>query len=306
VISLIFYNKSWIGRGVKATYLLNIIARFGIIKSVIYDGRGAHAAETKEYFKNKYNMSEVKINREIEYERKAITESNYRIAVSKELVSYWRREYNYLGENHVVIPCTLNKTFLEKYPTPKQITSKRNELGYNEDDVVLAFVGSVAGWQSFHLLDKFFCEVLRKQKNLKILMFSKITLEKLQSYQQFPDRIQKKWVKVEEVYLSLSICDYGILFRENTITNKVSSPVKFAEYLASGLKVLITENIGDYSSMVFNENLGLVISNSDEYLHQKDFRKTTYIEKSSLNNFAQKYFKKVTFNEEYRQVLYRQ
>ncbi len=60
------------------------------------------------------------------------------------------------------------------------------------------------------------------------------------------------------------LCDYGLLLREKSITNKVASPVKFAEYLYAGLRVLISPEIGDYSEMVSYYNLGHVVNSAKE------------------------------------------
>jgi glycosyltransferase involved in cell wall biosynthesis len=51
----------------------------------------------------------------------------------------------------------------------------------------------------------------------------------------------------------------AMLFREDVPLNRISSPTKFAEYLASGLPVIITPSVGDYSRIVSENGLGQVI-----------------------------------------------
>lgn len=53
--------------------------------------------------------------------------------------------------------------------------------------------------------------------------------------------------------------DYGILLRQNMTLNNVSSPTKFSEYILSGLPVLITDSIIDYSDFVRKHETGFVI-----------------------------------------------
>ncbi|MBI4820036.1 MAG: glycosyltransferase [Deltaproteobacteria bacterium] len=67
----------------------------------------------------------------------------------------------------------------------------------------------------------------------------------------------------EEVGNYLAAGDVGLLLRESRFFNEVASPVKFAEYLAAGMPVILTEGIGDYSEMVSREDLGLVIDIDD-------------------------------------------
>jgi glycosyltransferase involved in cell wall biosynthesis len=57
----------------------------------------------------------------------------------------------------------------------------------------------------------------------------------------------------------LAAADVGLLPRRQALTNRVASPVKFGEYLASGTPVILNEEIGDYSDMVRANNVGLVL-----------------------------------------------
>jgi Glycosyl transferases group 1 len=57
--------------------------------------------------------------------------------------------------------------------------------------------------------------------------------------------------------------DYGLLLRENKLLNRVASPTKFSEYVLSGLPVIITESIIDYSNFVRKNNVGIVVNSSE-------------------------------------------
>lgn len=80
---------------------------------------------------------------------------------------------------------------------------------------------------------------------------------------KYPNQVKRFWLSVSEVFDYLSVADYGILFREQTVTNKVASPEKFAEYLSAGLKVLISEKLGDFSEFVEKNNCGIIIKNKE-------------------------------------------
>ena len=82
-----------------------------------------------------------------------------------------------------------------------------------------------------------------------------------------------------------SIADYGYVFREQSVTNQVASPVKVAEYLSCGLKVLISENLGDYSSMIKENDLGRIIDDDFE-LEKVSLSKKYDIVKFSTNNLS--------------------
>jgi glycosyltransferase involved in cell wall biosynthesis len=70
-------------------------------------------------------------------------------------------------------------------------------------------------------------------------------------------------VPPQEVPRYLAASDVGLLLRDDSIVNRVASPVKFGEYLAAGLPVIITEGLGDYSDAVRTHALGSVISLGD-------------------------------------------
>ena len=69
-----------------------------------------------------------------------------------------------------------------------------------------------------------------------------------------------KYYKLNSLY---NASDFGILLRENRLVNNVASPTKFAEYIMAGLKVIISENVGDYSEIVTKNNYGFVVTSSD-------------------------------------------
>jgi glycosyltransferase involved in cell wall biosynthesis len=63
-----------------------------------------------------------------------------------------------------------------------------------------------------------------------------------------------------DVMAHLVAADVGLLLRDAGIVNEVASPVKFAEYLAAGVPVILTESIGDASKLVEKEGIGYVLS----------------------------------------------
>jgi hypothetical protein len=112
-------------------------------------------------------------------------------------------------------------------------------------------------------VDDFLFKLFSENEYVKLIFLSNEMPTESKTFKTFRDRINTKWLKPEEVSSLMIVADYGILIREKSITNQVASPVKFAEYLACGLQVLISEGIGDFTDFVkqlncghvFNENL---------------------------------------------------
>ena len=79
-----------------------------------------------------------------------------------------------------------------------------------------------------------------------------------------------------------------VMFTEikKTETNLVSSPVKIAEYLSCGLKLLISDSLGDYFKMSILNNLGINLD--DKKFNFFDLKKVSMSEKIEFQKFAQK------------------
>ena len=139
----------------------------------------------------------------------------------------------------------------------------RSELGFAESDVVLVYSGSVAGWQSFGLLGGLLRGALAEQPKLKVLFLSPPDSGIDGLAAEFPGRVLRRFLQAEEVPQALQACDAALLVREDTLTNRVASPTKFAEYLANGLPVVISAHIGDFSQLVQVQRLGHVWNEGD-------------------------------------------
>ena len=152
---------------------------------------------------------------------------------------------------------------------------------------MLVYSGSAAGWQSFQLLNQWFEEILLNNSKVKILFLSKKqAVEKLSIYTEFHDRIVVDWLKPEDVYSVLNACDYGVLYREDSITNRVASPTKFPEYLACNLKVVASPGIGDVSDCIIKNDCGILIDtlSVDEGVKNLQNLVFNFLENKNTNN----------------------
>lgn len=62
----------------------------------------------------------------------------------------------------------------------------------------------------------------------------------------------------------LCFCDEGIIFRWDSPTAIVSSPIKFAEYLACGLPVVASANAGDLEEIIKSNRFGVILEAYNE------------------------------------------
>lgn len=284
--------KTIIARGPFAANMAIAIKKARQCRRVVFDARGAYVAEFSEY--NVSNDPEL-INQIEQLESNALKESDAQLAVSHALVKYWSARFKFNSVQHVVIPCTLNSGFLNDLPSRQQRNIVRNNIGFSEEDILIVFSGSAAGWQSLELFDKILLPVFSLYSNVRLLMLTTSDIQSLQIVQQYPDRVKKIWLQHEEVFHVLASADYGWLVRESSVTNEVASPVKFAEYLASGLNVLISEGLGDYSDFVLEHHCGHVFKNGDNFHPNL----CSDAERSRNRKIAESYFLKSAYLEQY-------
>lgn len=282
-------------RGIFATNIALDLKKRGWVKKIVFDARGAYNAEFEEYL---HKIVTIKDNISI-LENNAILKSDLRLAVSNQLINYWKKTYNYSSINHVVIPCTLTDD-ITTARLPTELIALRNNLGIKTTDIVFVYSGSNADWQSFEFLSNFIAPYMALNPNIKLLLLSNINIDKLKITTQFSDRIIQRWLKPDEVANYLCSCDYGMLIREKSITNEVASPTKFAEYLNAGLKIIISENIGDLSLFVKNTNCGIVIS---DYNKMYSFNTLTVEERLANNKLSSSFFRKNNYTEQYKTII---
>ena len=289
-IVLLFMTKgSVFSREIIASYLALKCKRIGLIRKVCHDGRGANVAQLEEYcvysksFKN--DITEI--------EPFVVNNSDFRLAVSNNLVRYWEEKFGYRSHAHVVIPCTISSDFFvskEDMNVNDRIRI-RKKYNLNDEDIVLVFSGSSFGWQSFELI-KQFCEIhLNAIKTCKVVFLSKLDDSVKYLMDKFPGRVYCEWLDLNHVIPFLAICDYGLLLREANYTNNVASPTKFAEYLAAGLPVLVSDNL-EFSRFVHQLNCGMLINN--DKIELLDLKQTDDILRGDMKKIAREYFLKTS------------
>lgn len=293
IIALFQRPTTVIGRSMFATALGLGLKKLGMVAKVVHDGRGAEYAEWREYLSRDGSPFTLEYIERLE--RYVVTSSNAQLAVSHALINYWTERFNYLGEA-IVIPCTINESSLDS----DQTTITREHIGFSNGSVVLLLSLSRSDWQALDVIEGELEKLMQNDPRINLLMLSNQDIP--EAWQKFTDRIFQTWLSPDQVLAYYRVCDYGLLLREKSITNQVASPVKFAEYIYSGLKVIISSEIGDYSAMVSDYNLGYVLESSNE-LSGLELQRRTNEERESLRRFAERNLSFRSKFEEYMSVL---
>lgn len=149
-----------------------------------------------------------------------------------------------------------NKITIAKKDIPQTIcieqknkwrTAIRAELTIKKEAQVFCYNGSAKPWQCPQKVVSFFKQEYEKNNNSFLLLLTqdkKIFAQLLQEKNMPKDAYTIKTVPHTDIYIYLSACDTGLLFRDQHIINWVSRPTKILEYRAVGLKIIHNNTVG--------------------------------------------------------------
>lgn len=157
-----------------------------------------------------------------------------------------------------VIPCCVDLHRFN-YDLPRNM---RSDLGL-ENKFVFLYTGSVGTWYFLEgMLDLFYIA----KRNIPTAHFLFLNLGQKEFIRNI---ILQKNLDLNDFTIMgapydrisdyISECDVGIIFYKQTFSRLACCPIKFAEYLACGIPVIISLGVGDTAEIVEKEKIGIVI-----------------------------------------------
>ncbi|SEH05613.1 glycosyltransferase [Candidatus Venteria ishoeyi] len=191
-------------------------------------------------------------------ENKLLQESDLNIFVSKEMNKHYQHKYTLDIIKYITVPCCVSDTFFIE----SNATVKLDE--FSENHLIFGYIGSMADWQCGSEMISLFAQLYQFSSDCRfILLVPKSDHTKVYEYIKHAGLPEHSVILTEvshhEVSAWMQKFHVGVLLRRSDPVNQVSSPTKYAEYLASGVPVLMTDGIGDYSERVKKEDVGLVL-----------------------------------------------
>ena len=164
----------------------------------------------------------------------------------------------------ILIPnCVDTARFSHALPGREEL---RARLGW-QDRVVLCFAGEVRRWERFDLVLEFYKACRQVDPRVYLAFFVYGQVEQLRKEIEAAGIEQGDFCLITvpsgEIARYLSASDAGIIIRaDNLYIREISSPLKFGEYLSSGLPVVINPGIGDTERIIRERGVGVVIDSS--------------------------------------------
>jgi glycosyltransferase involved in cell wall biosynthesis len=235
--------------------IIGVVAKLFTGVKVIYDNRGIPSEELKGRSLNIIPFFYKRIESILLYLSDEI------VVVSKPFKEFllMSHKFKHLDKKITII---VNGFSAERISYSDELRRTRREEENLQDKVVMVYSGTLSKWQMFEQI----CDVFLCLKAIEPRAFFLVLSPD-------SDRVREIFINLNlletdyrifnitnnELGKYLIVGDFGTLFREEILLNKVSSPIKFAEYLASGLPVLLTKSIGDTEDICRRNGIGVVI-----------------------------------------------
>lgn len=161
-----------------------------------------------------------------------------------------------------------NSVDISKFNYSKEEYIKiRKEKNIHNRFVVL-YSGSLSTYQCVEEMINFFSILKTYIQNAFFLFCTFGSKEEINKYfikyNLEPKDYRIKNLALEEVPKYMKSADLGLIFRKPMSLNKVAFPTKFAEYLASGVPILLSGSLVSLAKIVESNKLGIVINSLDK------------------------------------------
>lgn len=259
-------------RSYKAAAIATAIARLRPGVRVVVDVRG-HLAEldmmAAQGERGAAHMARVAHG----WLRESLARADAAIAVSGPLRDWLVRDLGADPAKIRVVPCLASDETFRYDPALRAEVRRREGL---EGRRVVVYPGATGKW---HYLPETLAVVRALMQDDERVLFLALTPDPaamgaaIEAAGIAPERTRVLRAAHAEVNAWLNAADAGILLRARHPVNEVAAPTKFAEYVLTGLPVLINAGIGDYSAFVAERQVGVLLDEHDPGSYVAPFRR---------------------------------
>ena len=183
-----------------------------------------------------------------------------------------------------VIPCCADYDLFSLQTTEEQ-TSSKSDLGFQKNDFIVSYLGSIGTWYMLNEMLDFFKIIKKDYSNAKFLFVSNgeeaTILSSAKQKGISTSDIKIVNAKRKDVPKFIKASNISLSFIKPAYSKKSSSPTKLGELLAMGIPVICNKKIGDVDQIVLNAKGGLLID---------DFSNKSYVDASiNLSKYLSNY-----------------
>lgn len=185
-----------------------------------------------------------------------VMQSKNILCVSNGMKDYFSNKYRFIkngSDFKLFVPMTLDTGNEKKIEKSKNLS--------------VAYVGSTEVWQKIPDVLNLMYRITQRYPKAELHFISKDYLAVQENFEaQFSKCHQINFQAMEpsEVNYLLKEVHYGIIIRDCTLLNKVSSPIKVSEYLSNHCHVIYSGCVGDYTENLEKFSCGV---SAQDFLH---------------------------------------
>ncbi len=228
----------------------------------IFDMRGSLVTEYL-YSKSDLSQGDSKVMVLKRLERQIVYGSDAVFCVSDVLREYLINNYgskSLKSSKLTVIPGAADQSYF--YFSEILRNETRKQLSCN-DKVVYLYSGRLdKHWQIPDKIFELFSYIYKHSVNAFFVILTPDTLiadKYCQACEIDKGSYITTYVELDGISPYLNAADYAVVLRENLPINHQASPTKISEYLLTGLSVIISKNVGDFSGFIEKNQLGFVV-----------------------------------------------
>jgi len=168
-----------------------------------------------------------------------------------------------------IVPCSVDLELFDPYNINIQLKAQyQKELGINEGDFIISYLGSIGGWYLTKEMLRFCGRLLLKKPEARFLFISNnnhndIT-DAAKEYNIPENKIIVKFAGRTQVPTLLSFSSYSLFFIKPCYSKLSSSPTKHGEIMAMGIPVIANSGVGDVKEIIEKYEAGFVLDNFTE------------------------------------------
>lgn len=168
-----------------------------------------------------------------------------------------------------IVPCSVDLELFDPYNINIQLKAQyQKELGINEGDFIISYLGSIGGWYLTKEMLRFCGRLLLKKPEARFLFISNnnhndIT-DAAKEYNIPENKIIVKFAGRTQVPTLLSFSSYSLFFIKPCYSKLSSSPTKHGEIMAMGIPVIANSGVGDVKEIIEKYEAGFVLDSFTE------------------------------------------
>lgn len=160
------------------------------------------------------------------------------IMVSTAQLEHYRQKYDYRGDNYFIMPCFNTSLRAEDFNQERYATPS------------FVYVGNMAAWQCFDETLELFKAIKARVPEATLDIFTGDQREAKEKLLKHGVDARVDYVKPQQLQELLSKYKYGFIVRDDSIINRVATPTKMGNYMASGIMPVFAECIAAYRENV--------------------------------------------------------